>query len=179
MAYKSPMHGRDHCPGGADPIPCWPLGGWARRSKGADASNQVIPNNSVSTITFNHDYNMGAGESGESYFLSTGNNLRVLVHGIYIITAEVIWVESATFDVGISISDGLAGAGHYFAGAKTGATTISQALTFVHNYAANTNLALQVLQSSGSDKNVDAAFLHAWFLGGYTGTEFTAMNPDQ
>ena len=23
MAYKPPMHGRDHCPGGADPIPCF------------------------------------------------------------------------------------------------------------------------------------------------------------
>lgn len=26
MAYKPDKHGRDHCPGGEDPIPCWPTG---------------------------------------------------------------------------------------------------------------------------------------------------------
>src|SRR5574342_51760 len=150
---------------------------WARSSKGADASNQTIANNSVTTVTFNHDYNMGTGESGNAYFLSTGDNIRILVHGVYIITAEIIWFESITFDAAIAISDGVSSAGHYFAGATTAATTISQALTFVHNYTVNTNLALQVLQNSGSNKNVDVAFLHAWYLGNYTGTEWTSMNP--
>lgn len=173
------MHGRTHCPGGSDPIPCLP-GYWARRSKGFDAANQTIGGTgSVTTITWNHDYNMTGSESGVGYFEANSNAIKVLNQGIYIVTAEIMWFEAANFNYVLSISDGLAGAGHYQQGANLGATTISSSISFTHRWTANTNISLTVAQDSGVNKNIDAAYLEIVLLAGYTGTDFVDMNPDQ
>jgi hypothetical protein len=181
----SSYHGWTHAPkeqGGTDPIPSvaaeFP---WARRSKGFDASNQIIGTGTVTAVTFNHDYNMGAGESGEGYFDVLSDSIEILQDGVYLISGGVIWFESSTFDCGVGYYDAVANDEHMFIGANiTGSNGVAHSFTHMHRYTAGSVfITLNVVQTSGSTRNVDAAYLEVMRIGSWTGTDFTAMDPFQ
>lgn len=50
MAYKPDKHGRDHCPGGEDPIPC--LGGTPVFHAYQDSTFQSIPDGATTVLLF-------------------------------------------------------------------------------------------------------------------------------
>lgn len=160
-------------PAGGPAIP------WARRSKGFDAANQSIANNSFTDVTFNHDYNMAAGESGNGIFSAGTNRIDVLVDGVYSITAQVNWFDAlnATWFMGLNTVFSAWIGGSFFAG--QGSTTETGLLSEVHNLVAGTSVFLTLWQISGAAKNLDSAYLELHQLGTYTGTDYTAMNPDQ
>lgn|GEM_PF-6625328 len=178
-----PYHAWTHRPkaqGGTDPLP--DVNPWARRSKGFDASDQTISNNSITALTFNHDYNIATGESGEGWFDVPGGSttaLRLLVDGMYTVTAEVMWSASGTFTAGIGISDGVSGGAHWVLMPFSNFTQFSFTQSFTHRWTVNTSLQLQVFQNSGVSKDVDAAYMEVVYLDAYTGTDWTSMNPDQ
>ena len=152
---------------------------WARISKGFDASNQTINNNTNTDLTFNHDYNMGAGESGENVFQTTGTTgLTILEHGIYLMTAEVYWNTNPTAPWMFTISDTDAWLhGNYFESQNSqdqfGLVSLPMRIDPNATYFAT------VWHFSGSSRLVDAFYLEAIKIGDYTGTERAAMDPNQ
>jgi hypothetical protein len=177
-----PIHGGDHCPGGPDPIPCLSSEiPWARRSKGFDASNQTIGTGTLTAVTFNHDYNMGASESGEPYFDAVSDSIEILQDGLYLITGEVIWTTSPSWTGAIGYYDSDAGDDHLFAAAAPNSSGFNvQAFTAVHRYtAASIFITLTVMQNSGTTKDIDAAYLEIARIGSWSGTDFLSMDPAQ
>jgi hypothetical protein len=161
-----------------------PAGGeipWARRSKGFDAGNQTIGTGTLTAVTFNHNYNMGAGESGEAYFGPVSDSIEILQDGFYLITGEVIWTTSPNWTGAIGYYDSDAIEDHLFgAAAPNSGGFNTQAFTAIHRYtAASIFITLTVMQNSGSTKDIDAAYLEISYLGSWTGTDFLSMDPAQ
>lgn len=161
-----------------------PAGGadlaWARISRGFDAANQAVVNNTIVTMIPNHNYNMGAGDSGEPYFVTNGNGIEILQQGVFAVSIEVIWVEAQTFTGWLGISDAAAGAQHVFPLTIDATNSISEAATLVHNYeGTGIILTLVVFQASGGTRNIDAAFLQVTRLGNWSGVDFQTMDPAQ
>lgn len=160
----------------ADDVP------WARRSSGFDAANQTISTNSFTDLTFNHDYNMGAGESGETYFAANGTNgIEILVAGYYIVTCEVNWLSAmgtTAWLMGISPLAPIADYNSLDAKGASSSTTMTGIVTKPMRLTAGRILRLQVWQITGSDKAVDVCFLEIARLGSYTGTDPEDMAPN-
>lgn len=175
-------HGWTHRPkaqGGTDPIPGVTTSAWARIAKGFDAANQTINNNTNTDLTFNHDYNMGSGESGEGYFTPNGTTgLNILAHGIYILTAEVYWNSNPTAPWMLAITDTDAWFhGCYFESQNS--QDLFGVVSLPMRVDPNATYFATVWHSSGSSRLVDAFYLEAILIGDYTGTERAAMNPSQ
>ena len=188
MAYKPPMHGRDHCPGGSDPIPaaCFATAiAWARRSRPYTSANQLIGNSSFDAFDMVNNYNMGSGESGEEWFQpETGGNADGIVvqqNAFVLITIGLMWfdVVNATWWPWVSI-DPSSGTTRLmfpeFAG--TAATTQRGHWTTHSRCSAGDIIIAGVWQSSGGNRNVDASYLEVSVLGTWSGTAPTAMDPD-
>lgn len=166
-----------------------PFGGgempWARRSH-SFTTDQSIANNSTTNVTFDNDYNMGTGESGEGWF-SAGSNyfINILQPGVYALTAEVTWTDAMTSSWAMAISSDYAAWIHTMPGyfEATGATPSGNGmLSMIHRYNPNNIAAgpvLSVYQRTGASKNLNAAYLEIVRLGDYTGTDFNDMDPDQ
>lgn len=176
-ALKPAKHGRDHCPGGEDEIPCWP-GQWARVSRGFDAANQAVANSTIVTMTPNREYNMAAGDSGEGFFEPFGNGIRVLADSILLVKVGIFWVEGFSAPIGIGFQDGAAG-GHWLPGQHQAALGLWEEGCWVQRVKAGTTITATFYQVSGSGKNIDAAVLELVRMGVYTGADWNTMNPDQ
>lgn len=152
---------------------------WARISKGFDASNQTINATTNTDLSFNHEYNMGAGESGENYFQSSGTTgLQARVHGLYLVTAEVYWNTNPTTPWMFAITDSDAWFhGNYFAGQNT--QDQFGVITLPIRIDPNITYFATVWHASGGSRLVDAFYLEMVYMGDYTGTERTAMDPNQ
>lgn len=163
-----------------------PFGGddrpWARRSKGFDASNQSIGNNSFTDVTFNHDYNMGTGESGEPYFAAVGTTgISVLQAGVYAITAKVNWFDAMGTTAWLMGPNVLSPPDDYIdldAKGASSSTTMVGIVSQVRRLGADTReVRLTVWQITGSAKNIDVATLEIVRLGTYTGDDTNDLNP--
>jgi hypothetical protein len=161
-------------PSGATELP------WARISRGFDAGVQSIGNNSFTTIVVNHDYNMGAGESGADWFHRTGNTLVLEQDAVVLMTAEMTWSSSVStaFLFGLSTLGGTDWNPLDAKGAST-STTMTAVYTRVHRLNAGDDVSMLVWQISGGARDLDAAYLEAVVLGTWTGTNYTAMAPAQ
>lgn len=155
---------------------------WARRSKGFDDANQTISSNSFTNLTFNKDYNMGAGESGETYFAANGTNgIEVLVGGFYIVTCEVNWFSgmgTTAWLMGINPLAPVADYNSLDAKGASNSTTMTGVVTKPMRITPGRIIRIEVWQISGVDKAVDVCLLEIARLGSYSGTDPESMNPN-
>ena len=95
--YKGEMHGRDHCPGGSDPIPCWP--GALAFAYATIGNSQVISNNTQTTMTFEH---YSISPSNTAIQINTGTPtlpFHIVQGGWYQFWLESEWSGSGFADV--------------------------------------------------------------------------------
>lgn len=154
---------------------------WARISKGFDASNQTVGNNSFTDLTFNHDYNMGTGESGEGVFETSGTTaLKVLETAIYLVTTEVLWFDaiSGAWLMGPVCLNPTQDWNKLDSKGASTSTTMSGIVSTVIKLVANATVRTEVWQISGGTRNVDAYYLEIIRLAGYTGVDLADMDPD-
>lgn len=155
---------------------------WARRSKGFDASDQVIATNSFTDVTFNHDYNMGTGESGEAYFAAVGTTgISVLQAGVYAITVKINWTSAMGTTAWLMGPNVLSPPDDYIdldAKGASSSTTMVGIVSQTRRLGADTReVRATVWQITGSNKSIDAAVLEILRLGDYDGDDTNAMNP--
>lgn len=177
-----PIHGRDHCPGGPDPIPCLDTNRpWARIARRFADSNQVISNVSFTEIDTTTDWNVGAGESGNGVFTvdHTTNILEVEIAAVILVHCRVYWFSAITNPWILWVNNSrVANLNEaHFAGLG-GSTDDAGDLEFHTRVAANTQFSFGVRHQDGANRSVDAAMLDIMVIGTYTGTEFAAMDPD-
>ena len=189
MAYKTAMHGRDHCPQGSDPIPC--LGNhWARIQKTYGSALQSI---SGSNGFFNvycgiggDAINLGPGESGNGYFeeiesVDAGNpviGLEPQVPGLYLVTCELVFNEVHNFEHSVGISD-QASTPHMSPGNINPSQSVFSTFSTYKRWPAGVQVIFTVSQGSGAARNIDAAFMELCFIGGSTGLTRASLDPDQ
>jgi hypothetical protein len=164
---------------------------WARIAKPFDDGtfypNQTIANNSNVLIDFDLEYNLASGDSGFDYFDATGgppvNGIRFLVQGLFAITAEIYWDGSAAnFPWQMSLSgDGANWTHDIHTGYQDalGAQSAQGTGTMIHRFEALQTIQLVVYQRSGGNRIVEAVYMEAVYLGGWTGVAPDDSLPDQ
>lgn len=92
---KPSKHGRDHCPGGEDPIPCWPTGGGIDSIAYLEFEALTI-NDSATT-------NLTGGTVGQEKVKGTAltvDNTTGLItateDGVYLVSLNVHWLSNFT-----------------------------------------------------------------------------------
>lgn len=185
MALKHAIHGRDHCPGGADPIPCWP-GAWIRRRYTGETLT-ITSGNEV-TVTYN---DAGDPESSEiqgsagnfdwrDYFdIPSTSQIEVLRAGHYTVSGKFKFVNTGFNFIAI-LNDG----GNYAENVGTfldiaGADVDLLGFTFTHRYVAGETLLMQMAHTSGSNQVLDLGYFEIRYDGPYTGPDSNDINdPD-
>lgn len=88
MSYQGEKHGRTHCPGGHDPIPCLDnTVPWARRRL---RSNQTIQSGVLTSIDFDDDTNDYTDDFTLVTVSGQGKGIRVESDGVYVMLFRVI-----------------------------------------------------------------------------------------
>lgn len=161
-----------------------PFGGgempWARIVRQFADSNQSIGNNSFVEINCTASYNVGAGESGNGVFTVdlTDNTITVVNAGVVMVRALANWFDAITnaWIVWVSNSE-VSNQNHRRAGGGI-STTMQDELMFLTRVPAGTSFTPGVWQIDGAARNLDFGFLEVSYMGTYTGTDFSAMDPD-
>ena len=83
MRYFLPRHGRTHCPGGSDPIPCLGVIGEAYKDL-----NQTITSSSYTQLTNWDNWTI----QDEAFISQQVNGLGIETNGYYLITAMAGWL---------------------------------------------------------------------------------------
>lgn len=94
MAYKPDKHGRDHCPGGEDPIPC--LGPTCLRALRDYGTGLVVASASETPVTFDQWENENSSIFGETLFSGDLQKVSFKAQGVYTVTITAMW--EAQFD---------------------------------------------------------------------------------
>lgn len=182
MGFKPPVHGRDHCVGGADPIPCLESI-WARAEKTYSSSVQNIPTASNTDVVWTGYQNLDVGDSGLLIYeedLPPLKDIIVRAQGVYIVKAFVIWDVTTVGEFRGGISKGIGGTIDWLIHADT--TLFGGQLEFsgtaLMHLAGTEELSLVLYHEAGADRGLDAAFLHVARVGQYTGEIWENMNPD-
>ena len=90
MVYKPPMHGRDHCPGGSDPIPCLTDRPWARLGLGGATAT----NNTWTNVDFTVAETFNEATLGNIFTLEDmGSRFRIILaaDGLYLVHMVNSW----------------------------------------------------------------------------------------
>jgi hypothetical protein len=153
---------------------------WARITRGFADAAQVIASNSFTEIDCTTSYNVGAGESGNGVFTVdlTDNTITVVPAGVVMVRALANWDSSITnaWILWVSNSE-VANQNERRAGGGT-ATTMQDELMFLTHVPAGTSFSPGVWQIDLANRNLDVGFLEVSYMGTYTGTDFSAMDPD-
>ena len=162
---------------------------WVRVSKpfadGTFYPDQVIANNTNTTLDFDEVYNIDTGESGADFFTVVGtpvHSIRFEVQGLYSITVELEWENAASFPWYASLSgDGLNWPHRIITGYQdtSGAETAEGTGTMIHRYEENDLIQLHVYQRSGGNRTLDAFYMEAVYMGSWSGIEFNDILPSE
>ena len=178
-----PIHGRDHCSGGADPIPCLPTAvPWVRRSK---TTNQAIQNgDNDATLTF--DTVAGSPTPDyTTYFTTSGSStIEIEVEGVYDMTGEVVWdATDSLMSNGAIISLGNPDydwqTGWFSAQNNNHVILNNHTFTHRHRYTANTVLTLRVVHFESVTVDILDAYWEIHYVGSYTGADPETLSPPQ
>lgn len=170
---KPPIHGRDHRPGGSDPIP-GNDNPWARRKLTAD---QTIPDSADTAITFDTDVNHYT-DYYTLALLGGFNAIKVLKPGLYSFLCRVACHTLATeFIIDLNPYD--AGAVQtelfsYTQGISTMAAANRQEgfAELTLRMPANAYVGVQIRHNAGTSKTIgNGTFLEARYLGIVTTTD--------
>src|SRR5574337_1533118 len=82
------MHGRDHRPGGSDPIPGFGVISWARLDEISGGSLVDVPSETNVQVPLN---TVSANTDSSLFDTGTANQIKVLKAGLYSITARTAW----------------------------------------------------------------------------------------
>lgn len=175
-----PRHGRTHCPGGSDPIPCLDptVRPWFRQSLtfNGGLSPLLLPEGAESTLQFDAE---DFGDGGDTYFESrTGpDRMGVLVNGWIEMRAEVLIEDTFDSWVEIQMNDGGS-----FPLKQTFWNNTPQSLpTLAFNWTqrmVGTSVEFKIAHGDPLDQAVYAAYVEFAYLGPYTGTNPHDSNPD-
>lgn len=175
---KPALHGREHCPGGEDPIPCLNSDiPWIRRNLTTD----VTIGSGGNDIVLEYDTTVGSDDYATYFATTNANNIKILQAGVYVVTAEFqfsdIIPEGATLslvnlDYNWPTSVGQSHLNDH---------TIQGTLMFnmQHRYTANTFLFMEAVQFSASDFDIIEGYFEVQRIGTYTGTNPEDGSPPQ
>lgn len=184
MSVKPTIHGRDHCPGGSDPIPCLDtptaLGDvpWARIYQ-IQSPIQSIPNNATQTITFSLETN-----NYTSHFTTdlAAEQIGVVNKGYYGIRFGLDWGLNNNESVIVELRT-TGAAGHYSAHFPytRGAVTMPngeavQTVNYAVRLPAGGLVQLFVHHDIGASRDIVAAYLEVYYLGTFTGSGSALAN---
>lgn len=153
---------------------------WARIARQFADSAQVIGSNSFTEIDCTVSWNVNAGESGENFFTVdlTDNTITVVPAGMVMVRALANWFSSITNNWIVWVSNSeVANQNQRRSGGGT-STTAQDELMFLTHVPANTSFTPGVWQIDLANRNLDMGFLEIVYLGTYSGTEFSVMDPD-
>lgn len=182
MALKPAIHGRDHCPGGADPIPC--LGGYPYIFRTMDTP-QAIGAGIPEYVTW---LDTDITQSDNHFALSDDVSIEIITPGVYDFFVGVRWEPFnavATVRVECQQFEWMPttyGKGGLYTG---GGSLIDQdAMLFVHFQArmlgdeAGQPVAVVVAHEHSSSQNAYSAFLRIARVGSYEGDTGIIANGD-
>lgn len=182
-AVKPQMHGRDHRPGGADPIP-GALCAWVRRVFTTASATPNITWGGTNTLghldggTESHASVTGSDDWQTYFDFPSSSQTRILVPGIYIISGQIHWDSPTTETHIVTLADG-------FNWETVVSTYIgdssfedpSQGWTFLHRYnttqpgPVNQTLLHNVQISGTADELATSWYTEITRLGLYTGDD--------
>jgi hypothetical protein len=114
------------------------------------------------------------------YSDATANKIEVLRSGIYAITCECYWFDAVGSTWMFGWDEIVASAWlHMSTFAGTTSTTVTGVVSGLWRIKAGTKINMNIWQITGGNRNLDAAYLEISQIGGYTGTERSAMDPNQ
>lgn len=185
MALKPAIHGRDHCPGGADPIPC--LGSVCLRALYHPTGGAAVATLTETIILFDTWENEATSVFGETLSGGDLQKVSLLQQGIYTVTVQTQWETAFTSRVeNLVLDDSSASAASLVRGNMSGHAPVSEGgsqfvypvtSTFTRKWpllgvtdgdviaGAYGRLLVKILQDSGSDKDVEAVSLDIVFHG--------------
>lgn len=180
---KPEKHGRDHCPGGEDPIPCLSnLRAWVRRTNGdANLTVQGTALDDEETLGrfAGNEPNTSDGSTDYlDYFSGLGvpNSYQITLkqHGIYEVYAEAIWTTGFDGPAWFYVHDGVgypvAMAGHSRP-TRYGQLSSTSAGFWSFRSVAFKTVQVDIAQLSGSNKVVAAWYIEVRYVSDYTGPE--------
>lgn len=96
MAVKPAMHGRDHCPGGSDPIPCMPGGAIPTFFAWLGADSDLYSSSSTPAAVLFDLWATNYDTTVYSFTTSGGkiNVVNLLLEGVYTIKFAAVWAAS-------------------------------------------------------------------------------------
>lgn len=174
---RQTIHGREHCAGGEDPIPCL-VRPWFRQT--LDFSSLVTPLSvPVDTeVTLQWDGEV-FGDGGEGFFESrTGpDRFGCLVAGHIEMRGEVLWDDTFDSWAEIQMHDGGLNPCKQTAWMKSPQSEPTQ--TFYWTQRFNTgSIEFKVCHGDTVDRSVVAAYMEFVWLGGYTGSNPFSIPPE-
>lgn len=163
---KPAKHGRDHCPGGEDPIPCF-SNSWIRRRL---TTGRVSCSSGNQTNITPYDDVVGATDYETQFSTPTAHQIKVLNSGIYIVSVQMLW-SSFDGDRILVLNDGFSWSAGFLFSRATGWETSMHTFTLMHRYPANQTINLSMQQSSGSAQTVGPGYFEVMRIGSYTGPD--------
>lgn len=175
MALKPAIHGRDHCPGGADPIPCFDKP-WVRRINLTGFSVAAGTQHNVTYDDAGNDTDPSiTGSTGavawENFFdIGSSSVTTPLKQGFYIISGQYHFENQITEPILVNMHDGFDW--------STGQTYVGHAsfedpsvcFTFPHRYVgANNTIVISLQHGNASTQDVIVCYTEFWYLGPYLG----------
>jgi len=179
------MHGRDHCPGGSDPIPC--LQGVCIRATYVPAGGLTIATATETFINFDTWENESAVVFGETLSGGDLQKISLLQIGVYSINAGILWDTQFTAATAICILDDSSASSAFAVHPNMmSASPISEGgsqFTYPHTFScmrkypllgvtladvtagALGRISMKVEQRSGSSKDLDRAWMEIYFQG--------------
>lgn len=174
------LHGRQHCPGGEDPIPCWPSDRpWARLGLGGNTA----PNNTWTKAECSDAMSYNEPTPGDIFTLDSSLGYYRIIceaNGLYLVNGIVTWTNSFTEYRAVDMQAGL-GDHLYFEGfgltAHHGPVSsvggdyfdVDVVNGFIFKSesvsAPDPTLDPRALQQSGSDRTFDLQSLRVIYLG--------------
>lgn len=167
-----PIHGRDHCPGGPDPIPC--LSSSYPYIYRINETGQTIEAESPEQVVFSTGTTQN---EGTDYFAVSGVDPDVVIvtgPGRFSLKAQVKWVDAFAGGT-IFYFNGAGGWYHGISfelpGGAVGNTGLAPVLYYeVRLPSGVSNVELQIEQWSTGDQGLESATMEIARLGDYTGS---------
>lgn len=175
-AVKPALHGRDHLPGGTDPIPGLNDNApWARRI--LTSNEDIASGTNDELIIWDAD-----DINDPDYFTATSTTvLTVDVDGLYEISGELMWdsskIEGSVVTLNANTTPGFFWNKGFYDEQNAGHTIEhSQAFSFQRRLEAGTGLRLYVVHFAGVTRTIQGSaggndsYMEVRYLGSYTGT---------